>query len=184
VKTKIVSFFGVALAVGFLTATSVQAVPTTYQYTGNPFTNVSGPYTTSDFVSGMVTLAGRLRANMPLTTVTPTAFTLSDGVQTISNLNAADRFFQFATGATGEITFWTLFISGGLDNFIATDLNGGLDGDTGLVGGGEGIGQNVSNPGSWRVLPALPDAGSTVSLMTLTLMALGVATRQFKRAAA
>ena len=36
---------------------SVQAVPTTYQYTGNPFTDVTGLYTTSDFVTAMVTLA-------------------------------------------------------------------------------------------------------------------------------
>ena len=65
---------------------SVQAVPTTYQYTGNHFTDVTGPYTTSDFVTAMVTLAGPLGANMPLTEVTPTAFTLFDGVQTITNI--------------------------------------------------------------------------------------------------
>jgi len=42
---------------------SVQAVPTTYMYTGNHFTDVSGPYTTSDFVTAIVTLAGPLAPN-------------------------------------------------------------------------------------------------------------------------
>src|SRR5206468_13106293 len=90
---------------------SVQAVPTTYQYTGNPFTYVTGVYTTSDFVTAMVTLASPLGANMPLTQVTPTAFTLSDGVQTISNLNAifAAAFF-FATNASGGIAAWYVFV--------------------------------------------------------------------------
>ena len=84
---------------------SVQAVHTTYQYTGNPFTDVSGPYTTSDFVTAMVTLAGPLGANMPsFTPVSPTAFTLSDGVQTITNLTSTRAEFWFATGLTGAIT--------------------------------------------------------------------------------
>ena len=82
---------------------SVQAVPTTYQYTGNHFTDVTGPYTTSDFVTAMVTLAAPLAANMRSRTVTPTAFTLSDGVQTLTNHNATTRLvFQFATDATGR----------------------------------------------------------------------------------
>ena len=34
------------------------------------------------------------------------------------------------------------------------------------------------------VVRATPDAGSTLSLMTLTLMALGLVARRFKRAAA
>ena len=75
---------------------SVQAVPTTYRYTGNPFTHVSGPYTTSDFVTAMVTLAGPLGANMPLTEVTPIAFTLFDGVQTISSIDPHSVPYSFS----------------------------------------------------------------------------------------
>jgi hypothetical protein len=41
----------------------------------------------------MVTLAGPLEANMPLTEVTPIAFTLSDGVQTINNNGPGFVFF-------------------------------------------------------------------------------------------
>jgi len=51
----------------------MKTLPTTYQYTGNPFTNVEGAYTTSNFVSGTVTLAGPLAPNMALTSVSPTA---------------------------------------------------------------------------------------------------------------
>jgi len=63
---------------------SVQAVPTTYTYTGNHFTNVSGLYTTSDFLTATITLAGPLGANENFTQVTPIVFKLSDGVQTIT----------------------------------------------------------------------------------------------------
>jgi hypothetical protein len=78
--------FTAVAALSIVYPASLQADPTTYRYTGNHFTDVFGPYTTSGFVSGMVTLAGPLGANMPLTQVTPTAFTLTDGVQTISDL--------------------------------------------------------------------------------------------------
>ena len=91
---------------------SVQAVPATYKYTGNPFTNVEGVYTTSDFVSGMVTLAGPLAPNIPLTSVSPTAFTFSDGVQTFTNLTpSVDFSFAFATGPTGAIILWNVHVA-------------------------------------------------------------------------
>jgi hypothetical protein len=47
---------------------------------------VTAPYTTSDFVTVMMTLAAPVAPNMPLTDIEPIAFTFSDGVQTITNL--------------------------------------------------------------------------------------------------
>ena len=57
-----------ALAVVVLSVTAVQAVPTTYVYTGQTFTEfytwTGYPiYTTSDFVTATVTLAEPLPAN-------------------------------------------------------------------------------------------------------------------------
>ena len=166
---------------------SVQAVPTTYQYTGNPFTDVSGPYTMSMFVTAMVTLADPLGANMPLTQVTPTAFTLSDGVQTITNLNANFAEFLFATGALGAITEWYVRVEaeyGELSKESITSTRGvlphGATYDEGVFSSSlrNGIGTNAGRPGEWT-----PDAGSTLSLMMLALMALGLVARRFQRAA-
>src|SRR5258708_6231145 len=108
-KTKIVLFF--ALAVGFLTAASVQAVPITYTYTGNTFTTVTDPdYTTSDSVSGMLTLASPLAANSPLSLVTPTSFSFTDGVQLISTTVDNIVSIQVGTGPTGEIIIWNIHL--------------------------------------------------------------------------
>ena len=166
---------------------SVQAVPTTYQYTGNPFTFVTGPpYTTSDFVTAMVTLAGPLAPNMPLTSVSPIAFTFSDGVQTLTNSNF---FMQFATGPTGAIIAWNVVVEGlndlgslgqiGTRNTVVLLVQ-----DFGFLEALTIRGLNHDNPGTWTTVGNVSDTGSTLSLMTLTLMALGLVARQFKRRAA
>ena len=46
------------------------------------------------------------------------------------------------------------------------------------------FGDNFDTPGVWTPCTPVPDAGSTLSLMTLTLMALGLVARRFQRAAA
>jgi hypothetical protein len=174
--------FTAVAALSLACPASVQAVPTTYQYTGNPFTQVSGPYTTSDFVTAMVTLAGPLGANMPLTEVTPTAFTMSDGVQTLRRTGTQSLGFRFATNARGEILAWEIEV-----DFAASSIltrHGVVFGDVDLGHNADGLARNEDMPGVWSQGIATPDAGSTLSLMTLTLMALGVAARRFQRTAA
>ena len=163
---------------------SVQAVPTTYNYTGNPFTFASPPYSTSDFVTAMVTLASPLGPNMPLTMVTPLAFSLFDGVQTITNLNATSSTFQFATGPTGMILNWDIRVFGAPGFRIFTINTPDFIEDVASVATPGATPFNQNNPGTWTTVGAVSDTGSTLSLMTLTLMALGVVTWQFKRAAA
>jgi hypothetical protein len=165
-------FTGVA-ALSLAYPTSVQAVPTTYQYTGNNFTDVFGSlYTTSDFVTAMVTLAGPLGANMPLTHVNPTAFTFFDGVQTLNSTNSHPNpiAFSFATNANGEIISWDVEVDGGPSSIFTFSEPG--RGDGGHISAD--LGENRDMPGVWSQGIATPDAGSTLSLMTLTLMALGL----------
>jgi len=167
--------FTAVVALSLAYPASVQAVPTTYQYTGNPFTEVSGPYTTSMFVTAMVTLAGPLPPNF-IGTVKPTAFTLSAGVQTLNNHNVTHASVDFATDATGAITAWLVQ----LDVFsgemrISTNsgppfIDATFDDGNNLFG----FASNNDTPGEWRIHGTVPDAGSTLSLMTLTLMALGL----------
>ena len=174
--SKILLALTAVVALSLAHPASVQAVPTTYQYTGNPFTDVSGSYTTSMFVTVMVTLASPLAANMPLTAVTPLAFSVSDGVQTFTTIGFGSGF-RFATGPSGNITNWLVEVTDNLelDGIITVPAA-----DIGINFGDRG--ENSGHPGHWR--SAVPDAGSSLALLSLSLTALGVAARQFKRAAA
>ena len=158
--------FTAAAALSLAYPASVQAVPTTYQYTGHHFTDVNGPYTTSDFVTSMVTLAGPLGANMPLTDVTSqvTAFSLFDGVQTLSSTTPDLHIHValFATNSLGEITFWEVGVIDPTLHEIFTinriDIPHQLD-----IGrlSGTIAGSVEGTPGVWSQGIATPDAGST-----------------------
>jgi len=177
-KTKIVLFF--ALAVGFLTAASVQA-NITYQYIGNPFTDVINPYTLTDRVTLSVEFASPLGANMAFTDVTPlvVAFSVSDGVQTKTQPLSFNDLFEIGTGPSGLPQDWFIEVH----TPTGTILTNTAAGD----GGGLDFGPQGSNnltPGVWSVSSAAPDAGSTLPLLSLSVTALGVAARRFKREAA
>jgi hypothetical protein len=159
-----------------------------YQYTGNHFTDVSGLYTTSDFVTATITLAGPLGANENFTQVTPIVFKLSDGLQIITETESPPgfSFFVFSTDASGFITDWHVDVSTIFGAFAGIDtVNNTVTGsisDAGFISG-LGNGFNMHRPGEWTVRPLVSDTGFTLSLMTLTLMALGLLAGRFQRAA-
>lgn len=186
----------IAVATMFAAA-SAQAIPITYVYTGNPFTVISdgggtGPYNTSDSVTGSVELSTPLGDSFN-GSVTPIAFSFSDGVQTITNSSTlTTTTFLFQTDSSGAITHWFIVLENslpsGATNNIDTSMEAGLSGDTGRVfepGVGEVLGANGFDPGTWnQKTSSVPDTGSSLALLSLSTTALGVAGRRFKRVAA
>jgi hypothetical protein len=171
---------------------SVQAFAT-YQYTGNLFTNVTGAYTMSDFVTVIVTLKGNPLPPNGTFTFSPAddrvkAFTATDGVQRITkNPDAFARLLQFTTDGTGAIANWdvdvaTLFPHFGEITTFNTNQSR-LQQDAALSTVPSGMASNTRAPGGWSLVAfGVPDAGSTLLLLTLTLMALGLVARRFQRA--
>jgi hypothetical protein len=157
----------------------------TYTYTGNDFTDALAPYTTTESITGSFTVASPLGDNYPYQQIAPLSFSFSDGVQTITNLNATlpPPFFDFATDLNGNITTWSIFIGNASGDFIETN---NLLNDNGLFGidiGGDvvGIGINESNPGSWTTPPPSPTPEpSTFALLSTGMLGLaGIARRRF-----
>jgi len=180
--------FTAVAALSIVYPTSVQAVPAFYQYTGNPYTEVVGDYTTSMYVTVTLALPQPLHANMPLNEVFPTRFYILDGVQAITAFDAGlQSTFQFATDAAGHITQWFVLASSdsaGRGHEVSTfSLTVEGASDRGVTNSFTNFGRNFSSPGNWSGFVAVPDAGSTLSLMTLTLMALGLVARRFQPAA-
>ena len=85
---------------------------TTYTYTGQAFTAYRSPYTAKSSITGYITLASALPANMTiLTQVTPLAFSFTDGVQTLTPDNTiSTTLFAVETDATGDIDEWLIGI--------------------------------------------------------------------------
>jgi hypothetical protein len=157
-------------------AVSVVAVEadTIYTYTGNPFTSVFGPYTTSDRVTGFFDLATPLANNLPETVISPISFSFSDGVQTITNTTpgVVVGSFSVATDASGKPEFWDIFfnpsaVGGCVTDFAPSLLSCNLPSShvtdqaftaiTPLAGG-----QNFGIPGTWSVTNTTPVPGPTI----------------------
>ena len=81
----------------------------TYTYTGHDFTTASAPYTTSDFVSVTLDFTTALAGGLANSTVHPTSWIFSDGVQTLTNTSVGFfASFSITTDVSGRITAWSM----------------------------------------------------------------------------
>jgi hypothetical protein len=145
-----------------------------YTYTGNDFTSASGPYTTSDKVTGSITFSAPLGDNYegnPSATIL--SFIFSDGVgpQNIGGgpgglVGGRGQVTIFGTDSSGAIVSWNFevlaFLSGGTETKgIQTENDSGNVVDSGNLDEASGIvgeGSVPSDPGEWveTVVPGPP----------------------------
>jgi len=159
------------------------ASATTYTYTGNNFTYATGPYTKSDAVSGYLTLQYPLGDNLDLLNQAGfvSAFSFTDGVQTLTQNNAYVGLAQFSTNSSGAITGWDLnFVSDSHLSNIYTyyyyyspynyypSRDGGGSYDAYL---GEGIHDGLHG----TMTPVTTDVGAVPEPSTWAMMILGFA---------
>jgi MYXO-CTERM domain-containing protein len=154
---------------------------TVLSYTGNVFTTFDAPYTGTDKVTASITLAAPLADNLNLASVTPLAFSVSDGVQTITDKTAiGSTRFEFSTDSSGNIIDWSIDVATGGGNLITT-----LDLPASLMIPPEDQGETVINsivktgnsfsPGTWTSsaspVPAPPiGAGLGTGLLSVGLL--------------
>lgn len=145
----------------FLLSAGAVYADTSYIYTGMDFTNVSGPYTVSDFISFTMTLAAPLGDDLVNSPVTPLSFTFSDGNPADDLSTASITFFHVYTNASGAITQWEFDLNLS-DGSTVDSRTAAFDGTFDEVLGVSGRASNSLDPGSWSV----PEP-SSVGLMIL-----------------
>lgn len=148
---------GAALGIAVLGSAAAHA-DVILSYTGNDFTDVVSPYTTSDKVTATITLASALLPSQPETQVFPVSFSLNDGVQTITNLTSdVSSEFYFATDSSGSVNAWNIITEFGPipSPFISSenDSNGVQDEGAEVL---PTSGTNMNDPGTWKVTNAAP----------------------------
>jgi hypothetical protein len=90
-----------------VSAARVQANPITYTYTGNDYAVAESPYTTSMSLTGSFTFSSPLApGSVFIETAVPTAWSISDGVETITNTSGDPLGFDIATNSVGGIAAW------------------------------------------------------------------------------
>lgn len=168
-----------------------------YNYVGANFTNANDPFTTADKVTGTITFATPLGANLKLAAEVPVAFSFTAGVETVTSATYNPNFgrLNFSTDAAGNITAWDIQVAFGgggqinIENFIS--VIGPNVGDQAAVGSsfhgdanfnpGNAFGKNLV-AGEFTIAAAVPEP-STWAMMILGFCGLGFMTYRRKASA-
>jgi hypothetical protein len=123
--------------------------PTTYTYSGDPYTSADPPYTVGGNLDGTLTTANPLPPFLPLTDIRPAIASLAfdDGVQVRTLANSMVCSFQVATDGAGNITRWRVTLRE--FPFTTGSAQGSIDssGDPGEIEGTDLAGSGLAGPG-------------------------------------
>jgi hypothetical protein len=162
-----------------------------YNYVGADFTHANLPFTTAENLTGTISFATPLAANLTLnpgstnSNVTPVAFSFTAGPETLTSAAFNPNFtsFQFSTDAAGNITAWDIVIGlGGSGQINIDNYSSGIGrnvGDQASVGAfftGPKDPQNASGgnslAGQFEIAAAVPEP-STWAMMIVGFCGLG-----------
>jgi len=184
---KGISYLTAAAALAFALAPVNSArTDVVYDYMGQNFTAANAPFAKADKVTGTVTFAQPLQANLTLADVTSFAsfgFSFTAGPETLTNVtwnpNLSTSHFLISTDGLGNITAWNIDVGVGGGGEIHLWNAPGLLGDSAAVGAFFTGTKDPSNPsgndngkaGQFTVA-AVPEP-STWAMMILGFVGLG-----------
>jgi len=178
-----------ALLLFFALPSAPAAASVVYTYTGNAFTDVASPYTTSNYATISFELSDPLGTDLDEADISPLHFTFSDGQQTISDTTGGSFYGLVWTDANGIMTQWSIesllaeaprYYSIGTSNVVGrrgrVDDRGNQRYDDGATQ--EFVyGENQNNPGMWSTNAAIPEP-TTLALSAVALTGIALVRRR------
>jgi hypothetical protein len=151
-----------ALAFALAPVDSAQADVVTYDYVGLDFTNAHAPFTTTENLTGTITFAAPLAANLKNAPEVPVAFSFTAGPETITSLQYNPNFghLNFTTDAAGNLSGWDIQVAFGgggqinIENFV--DATGAAIVRDQATNSGSAFADNVGMHGTFAIAAAVP----------------------------